>query len=120
MQHDRALVSFGHGVAPLALAGAAMNGRRWTTSEVRQLVARRVAGATVREIAAELDRTKQSVIMRLHKECIRIPREVAPLTLWQKDEARQARISLAGELAAARAERATAPLLRSWPAGVWP
>jgi len=120
MQHDRALVSFGHGVAALALAGTAMNGRRWTTGEVRHLVARRVAGATVREIAIELDRTKQSVIMRLHKECVRVPREVAPLTLWQKDEARQARISLAGELAAARAERATAPLLRSWPLGLWP
>ena len=97
-----------------------MNGRRWTTGEVRQLVARRVAGATVREIAAELDRTVPSVIMRLHKECIRIPREVAPLTLWQKDEAQQARISLAAELAAARSERATAPLYRRWPLGLWP
>jgi hypothetical protein len=35
-------------------------------------------------------------------------------------QAQQAREALAWELAVARAERATAPLLRSWPAGLWP
>jgi hypothetical protein len=46
-------------------------------------------------------------------------REAIPQSEWLREEARLAREALAWELAVARSERATAPLLRSWPSGLW-
>jgi len=94
--------------------------RPWTGAEVKRAVAWRHAGMSRAEIAAALGRSVNAVAVKLCKAGVRMMREAIPQSEWLREEARLAREALAWELAVARSERATAPLLRSWPAGLWP
>ena len=94
-----------------------MNGRAWTTAEVRRAVALRREGKPYAEISVLLRRSAHSVRKATwtagHRDHASDPRPALAA-----EHAAAARC-LAGEIAAARAERATAPLLRSWPEGLW-
>lgn len=97
-----------------------MSGRRaWTAAEVRRALDRKAAGMSWVEIAASLGRQPGAV-----KDAVRRAgrgRRDSPgyEPVYTDADRAAARASLAREIAMARVERATAPLLRSWPAGVW-
>jgi len=105
-------------MAPLALAGAAMSARPWTCGEVIRARKREAAGMSHADIALGLGRTERAVRAKLFKE--RGGARPKPGPVPMPHQAQQAREALAWEVAVARAERATAPLLRSWPSGLWP
>jgi hypothetical protein len=87
-------------------------------AEVRDAIRWFNAGMTHREIAVALDRSESAVQQKLAgfrftaKGTLGLPPD--------GDSLQMAKRALAFELAVARSERATAPLLRSWPAGLWP
>jgi hypothetical protein len=87
---------------------------------VRRAIAQRLAGVALADIAEAHGRTKRAIQKVLWKHRILLPRPPKPPPAPLVHEQRLAREALAWELAVARSERATAPLLRSWPAGVWP
>jgi len=105
-------------MAPLALAGAAVTARPWTCGEVIRARKREAAGMSHADIALGLGRTERAVRAKLFKE--RGGARPKPGPAPMPHAAQQAREALAWEVAVARAERATAPLLRSWPSGLWP
>jgi uncharacterized protein YjlB len=90
----------------------------WTAGEVGRAIAWRSGGMTILEIATLLRRSRSSVDHQVRKAgCLPPCREAQPVIEGDFDRAKRL---LALEIVRARAERATAPLLRSWPAGVWP
>jgi orotate phosphoribosyltransferase-like protein len=87
---------------------------------VKRAVAWRQEGLTRAEIAERLGRSVAGVTAQMCRQGIRRKRESVVFSDWMREEARLAREALAWELAVARSERATSPLLRSWPQGTWP
>jgi len=92
-------------------------GRSWMAAEVRDAIRWFNAGMTHREIADALDRSESAVQQKLAGFRFTAKGTVLPP---DGDSLEMAKRALAFELAVARAERATAPLLRSWPPGLWP
>jgi IS30 family transposase len=97
-----------------------MTVRPWTAGDVRRAIAWRQGGMARAAIAERLGRSIDAVTRQLFRQGVRRRARAATPSDWMREEARMAREALAAELADARSERATAPLLRSWPAGVWP
>ncbi|HXI78169.1 MAG TPA: hypothetical protein VNH21_13590 [Steroidobacteraceae bacterium] len=83
-----------------------MNVRPWTAEELERAAAYRTMGLSFAAVGAVLGRGGHAVRAALDREAAR-HRRSEPM------------LDLAGEIAAARAERATAPLLRTWPVGLW-
>ena len=104
------------------MSGRNMRGRcwrpSWTPSELRSAIRWSSEGMTCREIAAKLGRTEDAVQQKLARSKAVAHPEAAVQHIEAERE--MARRTLAFELACARSERATAPLLRSWPSGLWP
>jgi len=90
----------------------------WALSELRSAIRWSSEGMTCREIAAKLGRTEDAVQQKLARSKAVAHPEAAAQHI--EAELEMARRTLAFELAVARSERATAPLLRSWPSGLWP
>lgn len=89
----------------------------WTGAELRRARTLRAAGMTFAAIAAALGRTDQSAERAFARAGLDKRRgEPRPPVA----DLAAAKASLAAELTAASAERATAPLLRTWPEGLWP
>jgi hypothetical protein len=87
--------------------------------DLRRAIRWRWEGAAHKVIAQRLGRTPMAVAHQLRKHRAELPSKPQYGANRWAAAAHRAREALAWELAVARSERATAPLLRSWPAGVW-
>jgi hypothetical protein len=90
-----------------------MNGRPWTNHQVRRLAALWRNGVALEHVARALGRTPHAVQHKLGELGIRRTLERYSVTSEQAGNA--ARATLASEIAAARAERATTALYRNGP-----
>lgn len=81
-----------------------MNGRSWSDGELERAVTYRRLDLSWAAIATLLGRGPYAVRGAVQR---------------QRRRDRPPVIDLAAEIACARAERATAPLLRTWPEGLW-
>lgn len=82
-----------------------MKCRPWSDDEIERAMTYRLAGLSWAAIAPLLGRGRYAARRAVERAAVRRDR---PPVLY-----------LAAEIAAARAERATAPLLRTWPHGLW-